>query len=574
MKIWSFFCLALLQAALAVSLSASTPGRELSADSLAAQVDSLILPLIKPGGPGCVVAVIRDGRIVFERGYGLANLEWNIPNSPGTVFQLASVSKQFTAACALLLAEEGKLTLDDDIRKWIPEMRDYGRRITVRNLLNHTSGIRDYESLMPVAGLRYDLAYEPQEIFDFINRQSALDFAPGEKYSYSNSGYILLAEIVRRAGGLSLGQSAEQRIFGPLGMQHTCYYDTRYQVIKNRATGYDLDTDRMIYNAGQSDTYTLGPAGVFSTVEDLALWDRNFYEPRIGGPHFLETMLARPVLTGGDTSNYACGLEHGTHRGLPTLSHTGWWAGYLSFMVRFPEQRTTIILLANSTSDVSPSGNCYKIADRYLYDQFPADQRPDLASKAAPPAEPAEVAVDPALFDRFVGRYEIGHRDAVINVSRDGDRLLGQFSGQVRFQLFPESDSTFFLKIDRVRMKFRRDETGKVNNLTWCQGGREIQLNRIESSMAAEEIDCYCGEFRSEDLQTTWSVTRDGVWLLVHSSLKLIDLTGEDILLQKNGDLFCLSDLKLQFIRDGAGQVSGFELTRARNTWKIDFTRR
>jgi len=577
MKNRFILCLAMLQTLLAVSLFALAPDRNLSADSLAARVDSLIIrqnPLFKPGGPGCAIAVIRDGKIVFERGYGLANLDWAIPNSPTTVFQIASMSKQFTAACIVLLAEDGKLSLEDDIRTWLPETRDYGKKITIRNLLNHTSGIRDYESLMVSAGMRYDLAWEPREIFDFIVRQSALDFVPGEKFSYSNSGYILLAEIVHRATSLTLGQFAEQRIFKPLGMKNTLYYETLYQVVKNRATGYDRDFDRMIYTAGQSDTYTLGPAGVFTTVEDLALWDRNFYENRIGGPHFIETMLSRPVLTGGDTSNYACGLEYDIYRGLPTLSHSGWWAGYLSYMMRFPEQRTTIILLANSTSDIGPSVNCYKIADLYLYDQFPMDKRPAPEEKAATSAVHAEVAVDPAIYDQYAGRYQIGNLDMVATIARDGKRLMGQFTGQFRFQLFPESDSTFFLKIDEVQVKFRRDETGRVNTLLWYQRGREVPVNRIVSRLTGEELSQYCGDYRSEDLKTTWSITPEEGWLKVRSSLRTIDLTGEDLAFQKQGDLFCLSNMSLQFLRDGKGRISGFELTHQGCTWKVNFTRR
>jgi len=575
MKKRFILCLVLLLIVLTVSHDANAlaPDRISSADSLAACVDSLIIPQIKPGGPGCSIAVIRDGKIIFERGYGLANLDWAIPNSPTTIFHIASVSKQFTAACVVLLAEDGKLSLDDDIRSWIPEIRDYGQRITIRNLINHTSGIRDYESLMVTAGMRYDLAWEPHEIFDFIVRQQALDFAPGEKHSYSNSGYILLTEIVHRASGLTLGEFAEQRIFKPLGMKNTFYYEKLYQVVKNRATGYDCDFDHMVYTAGQCDTYTLGPGSVYTTVEDLALWDSNFYDNRIGGPHFIETMVSRPVLSNGDTLNYACGLEYGTHRGLHMLSHSGWWAGYLSYMVRFPEQRTTVILLANSTSDILPSRNCAKIADIYLYDQFPPDNRPVPEQKAVPPAMQVEAVVDPSVYDQYAGRYEIDNMAFVLIISRDSERLMGKFSGQFRFQLFPESDSTFFLKIDEAQVKFRRDETGRVNRLFWCQSGQENQLNRIVPSMTAEEISKYCGDYRCEDLQTTWRIAPEGSWLKVLSSLRTIELTGEDIILQKKDDLFILSNMSMQFSRDDKGQVSGFELNRQGTSWKVNFTR-
>lgn len=562
--------------ALAVSFEtvAFAADNTFSADSLAARVDSLIVPLIKPGGPGCSVAVVRDGKIVFERGYGLANLDWNIPNSPSTVFNIASLSKQFTAACVVLLAEEGKLSLDDDIRAWLPEVRDYGKKITIRHLINHTSGIRDYESLMPPAGMRYDLAWTPGEIHDFITRQSALDFAPGEKFSYSNSGYVLLARIIRKASGLTLAQFAEQRIFKPLGMADTFFYDDLYRVVKNRATGYDYVFDRGVYTTGQYDTYTTGPGGVYSTVGDLAIWDRNLTESRIGGPHFLETMLSRSRLTNGDTLKYACGLETGDYRGLPTWSHSGWWSGFLTHMLRFPEQKTTVILLANSTSDILPVKYCRKIADIFLYDQFPADKRPAPEAPAAPPAKHREAAVDPALYDRYAGRYQIGDMDAVFIVSRDGNRLMGQFAGQFRFELHPDSDSTFYLTVDEAEVKFLRDATGAVNRLLWCQGGQEAPFTRITPQMTAAQLRAWCGDYRSDDLRTTWSVIAEGGWLKVRSPMKTIDLTGEDILLRKKGDLFILSDLSLQFTRNGKGRVTGFELNRAGATWKIPFTRK
>jgi CubicO group peptidase (beta-lactamase class C family) len=543
-------------------------------DSLAARVDSLIVSQIKPGGPGCSIAVIREGKIIFERGYGLANLDWSIPNSPSTVFNIASLSKQFTAACVVLLDEEGKLSLNDDIRTWLPEIPDYGKKITILNLINHTSGIRDYESLMPPAGMRYDIPWEPRKIYDFIISQRELDFAPGEKFSYSNSGYVLLAEIIRKASGLTLAQFADQQIFKPLGMKNTFFYDDLYRVVKNRATGYDYIFDREVYTTGQNDTYTTGPGGVFSNVEDLALWDRNFTEKRIGGQHFMETLLTRGIQNNGDTLKYACGLETGNYRGLPTLSHSGWWAGFLSYILRFPEQKTTIILLANSTSDILPVKYCRKTADIYLYDMFPADKRPAPETPASPKKKSTEAVIDPIVYDAYAGRYQIGEMNAVFTVSRDNNRLLGQFNGQFRFQMFPESDSTFFLKIDEVQVKFPRDKNGRVNCLLWSQGGQEVPFNRIEAHMTAEQLRPYCGDYRSEDLQTSWSIVSDGGWLKVHSPMKTIDMTGDDILLQKKGDLFCLSDMSLQFNKDGKGLVNGFELNRPGASWKVKFVRR
>ncbi len=583
MKAWSFLCLALLQAALTVPLSASTPGRELSADSLAAQVDSLILPQLSPGGPGCVVAVIRDGKIVFERGYGLANLDWNIPNSPGTVFDLCSISKQFTAACVVLLAEEGKLSLDDDIRKWLPEMRDYGTKITLRHLLNHTSGIRDCNALMVAAGMDgMSTAWEPQQIFDLIFRQKALNFIPGEKFSYSNSGYDLLAEIVRRASGRTLGQFAEERIFRPLGMKHTFYYEKLRQVVKNRATGYEYAPDSLLYTTGFGDRiYGVGSGAAYSTVGDLALWNDHLYRNQLGGSHFLETMLTRPVLNSGDTSNYACGLEIDNHRSLPMVSHGGGQPGFMHFMAHFPRQQTTIIILTNGNT-IQVDRTSFKIADSYFYDQFPADQRPPKNKTVEPAAIPAEVAVAPELLEAYTGKYQINDLDLVRNVSREADKLFVQFNGLglPRFQLHAESDSSFITTImgNRIRVLFQRDETGRASRLLWRNQWQELPFARIdEPRMSAEELARYCGDYYSEELQTTWSIIAQDGGLVVHAPMREVtQMTGRDPLLPKQDGRFflCGIGMLLNFIPNDQGQAAGFELNFNEDFNKVIFTRK
>jgi CubicO group peptidase (beta-lactamase class C family) len=576
-------CLVLLESLLTVSLQARPADEKPSADSLAAQVDSLIVPLIQPGGPGCVVAVIRDGKTIFERSYGLANLDWNIPNSPATVFDLCSISKQFTAACVVLLAEEGKLSLDDDIRKWIPEMRDYGTKITLRHLLNHTSGIRDSNGLIVAANMDgMSTAWEPQQIFDLIFRQKALNFIPGEKFSYSNSNYDLLAEIVRRISGRTIGQFAEERIFQPLGMKHTFYYEKLRQVVKNRATGYDFAPDSMLYTSGFCDRiYGVGSGGVHSTAGDLALWNDNLYRNKLGGPHFLETMLTRPVLTSGDTSDYACGLQIGNHRGLPAVSHGGGQPGFMHNMIYFPRQKITIVIL-NNFNNIAVESISYDIADIYLDDQFPEDQRPPKKKAVEPSAMPAGVPVDPRLLDAYTGQYQINDLDLVRTVSREGAELFVQFNalGLPRLQLHAESDSSFNTIISdiKIRVLFQRDETGRVSRLLWRNRWQELPFERInEPRMSAEELARFCGDYYSDELQTTWNINAQDGGLVVHAPMKEIrQMTGREPLLRKKDGRFKLSGIGmlLNFIRDDKGQATGFELTFNEDFVKVMFTRK
>lgn len=238
------------------------------------KIDALFAQWNKPDSPGCALAVIKDGQVLYKRGYGIANLDHDIPISSKTVFNVASMSKHFTAIGVALLARQGKLSLDDDIRKYLPEMPQYSTPITIRHLIYHTSGIREYSHLMQLAGTRFQDA-PVEEIYQIIARQKELNFKPGEEYLYSNSGYLLLARIVQRVSGKSLREFAGENIFKPLGMSSTRFHDDHSEVIRNRATGYS--SRRVGGFAVESTTSdSVGDGGLFTTIDDLILWDRIF----------------------------------------------------------------------------------------------------------------------------------------------------------------------------------------------------------------------------------------------------------------------------------------------------------
>lgn len=369
--------------------------------------------------PGCALAIIRDGRIIFEKGYGLASLEHRVPITPKTVFNIGSISKQFAASSILLLAEEGKLSLDDNIRKYFPDFPDYGHPITIRHLLHHISGIRDYEALMVPANMPYDRNYTPEELYSFITRQRALNFVPGSEFSYSNSGYTLLALIVKKASGKSLGEFCRERIFGPLGMENSVFYEKMHAIIPNRATGHDRAGDGLV--AGLLDIYTVGASNLCTTVEDLARWDANFYTPRVGGAGFPEKLQTRGVLNSGETIHYARGLNISEYRGLRTVYHNGWWAGFGASLVRFPDQRFTVICLSNTTG-FNPYDLPYEIADFCLADQLKPKPAPAAAEKAVerakiPPVDVRELA-------RFAGTYVSDELNVTYTVTSGNGRLV------------------------------------------------------------------------------------------------------------------------------------------------------
>ena len=241
----------------------------------ATKVDAFLSQWDKNDMPGCGVGAVRDGRLVYKRGFGMANLDYDVPNTPSsTLFNLASASKPFTAMSITLLAQQGRLSLDDDIRKYVPEIPKYDETITIRHLIHHTSGIREYQALVFFSGLGTDNYYSDKAILNLLARQKNISFAPGAKYQYSNSGYFLLGVIVERVSGKSLRAFAEENIFKPLGMKNTRFYDNRFEVVKNRAAGYRVGPDKSI--RARSSLYDLvGAGGLLSTVEDLSLWEQN-----------------------------------------------------------------------------------------------------------------------------------------------------------------------------------------------------------------------------------------------------------------------------------------------------------
>ncbi len=286
-----------------------------NSDSLAAQTDKVFALWDKPDSPGCVCAVMREGEVVYSRAFGMANLELDVPLTPQSVFYIASVSKQFTAASIALLALRGQLSLDDNIRTYLPEMADFGDTITIRHLVHHISGIRNRGGLARLSGRTRTDHSNNTRTLALLSRQRTLNFRPGEEHLYSNSGYTLLAEIVERVSGQSLREFAEENIFGPLGMANTHFDDDYRTIVKHRVASYGQG-EQGLHRYLKPHRYNVGPGGLLSTVEDLLRWNRNFDDMTVGGPDFIDLMLTRGILNDGDTIDYAFGLVHEAYKGL------------------------------------------------------------------------------------------------------------------------------------------------------------------------------------------------------------------------------------------------------------------
>lgn len=337
--------------ALAVMLFAAGSARGQANATPSKWVDSIFVPFNKPGVPGCAVGVVQKGALTLSQGYGFADLRRRVPNTATSAFYVASLSKQFTAMSVVLLAQDGKLRLDDDIRRWVPEVPNLGH-ITLLDLLHHTSGLRDYYTLLGITGWRANELFTEQKLLEMVSRQRALNFTPGAEFLYNNTGYALLAVVVRRASGKSLRDFAAERIFIPLGMTHTQYRDDHSSVIDGEAIGYSQQGAGYAVSIPQLDV--VGDGGVFSTVDDLAKWDANLDSGLVGGKVGVAMLQTQGRLSDGRSTGYALGLNIGSYNGSRLVSHSGSFGGYQSTYLRFPDDHLSVITLCNiATSSAS-----------------------------------------------------------------------------------------------------------------------------------------------------------------------------------------------------------------------------
>lgn len=336
-----------------------------------AAIDDIFAQWNKPDVPGGALGVIANGKLIFSKGYGSADLEHNIKITPSSVFYIGSVSKQFVAFSILLLEERGKLSLDDTIQKFLPDFPEYQNPLTIRHLIHHTSGLKDFFTLMQRKGRSYLDHMSPDEVYGLLKSQNALNFIPGDQFLYSNSCYFLLAMIIEKVAGKSLKKFAKEAIFDPLGMQHTIFYDNITDLIKNKAFSYEKATDKEGFNNMIMRFDLVGSGGIYSTIEDLFLWDQNFYNNTLGkeGQHIIEKMHQEGLLNTGESCGYAFALNNGIYKGLKTVSHSGGLAGYRAQLMRFPEQNFSVILLSNR-GDTDPTKMCHQVADLFLKDKF------------------------------------------------------------------------------------------------------------------------------------------------------------------------------------------------------------
>jgi CubicO group peptidase (beta-lactamase class C family) len=424
-----------------------------------AQINQLFHEWNSATSPGCALGIIDHGELVYARGYGMANLELGVPITPDSVFYLASVSKQFTCTAILLLAEAGRLTLADNVRTYVPEVPDYGVTITVEQLMRHTSGLRDYLALGQLAGKRFADVWSEADFLQRVSRQRALNFAPGTQYLYSNTGYVLLSLIIKRVSGQSLGAFAQEQIFQPLGMTHTVFKEDYQQLIPNRVSGYSLADDGTLRNE-YHNLQVAGDGGLYSSVVDLARWDANFYANRLGqgSPALIQQLYSTVPLADGTPQSYALGLGHDSYRGLPIIKHGGGLNGARTQMVRFPEQRCTIICLANLTS-FDPEALIRRVADLYLADRL-GPQDATAADKATQPVV-TPLQLSAADLNVYCGHYDSAELAVGYDLTIEQEKLVLRYGDQGPIGLQP-TVTDHFGDDDERHFTFERDADGAV----------------------------------------------------------------------------------------------------------------
>jgi D-alanyl-D-alanine carboxypeptidase len=510
---------------------------------LASELDRLLSVRFPADGPGAAVVVVKDGRVIFRKGYGLANLELKTPMQPDMVFEIGSVTKQFTSTAILMLVEQGKLSLDDDLHRYLPDYPDKGAKISIENLLTHTSGIKSYTSDLKWRGMwRQDLTV--QQILD-ITKDDPLEFPPGTKWKYDNTGYILLGAIIEKVSGLSYADYVRKNIFEPLGMKHS-YYGSNSAVIPMRASGYSRNGGSWVNATYLSMTQPYAAGSLMSSVDDLAIWDAAVSAGKLLSKASWERAFTPYKLANGDDTHYGYGWSIDAYDGHSIVRHNGGIFGYVSEVLRLSKEHLYVAMLTNSDGHNFDTG-------------FVATELAAVAI-GEPYREPAQVRRDPKEFDAYVGTYR--NSDQTLGtVKREGDRLFAQRNGLPRLEMFASSDHGFFFKDSFVRLAFEKDASGNVAALVISRpnGAKEraTRINEplpaapIETNVPADVLRRYVGDYQLAP-GFVLSVTLEGEQLMSQA-------TGQQkvAIFPKSDSEFFLKvvDAQISFITDPSGNV-------------------
>ena len=519
-------------------------------DSVTRKIDSLFSRYTTTT-PGCAVAIIKNENVVFKKGYGMSNLEYNVPITPSSIFHIASESKQYVAFCMLLLEQQGKLSIDDDIRKYLDYVPDLGKKITIRHLIHHTSGLRDQWQLLAHAGWQLDDVITQEHIIKLVSKQKALNFEPGEEHLYCNTGYTLMAEIVKKASGLSLREYTDKYIFKPLEMNNTHFHDNYREIVPNRTYSYSPGGPNG-YSHSVLSYSTVGATSLFTTVEDEAKWLMNYENGKVGGKELLQKMYSQGILNNGKKLTYAFAINMGDYNGWKEIGHGGGDAGFRTYATRFPEQQLGIIVFSNLAS-FNSYGMAMQVAELLLP---PKEKKSDNALTLA----------DSNLLKKLVGRY-VSPRGGSLNLSWNNGKLVnrpaGQTTGGTEWKLAVKENNKYQLN-DGPFLKFETSSStdSAARIILENPNGFTEFFRQPAIVLKKEETATYTGTYYNEETDAAYTViAKDGELILQHRKFADAKLTaiGTD---QFSCPNWWMSNLK--FIRDKKGVITGFEVNAGR----------
>ena len=530
--------------ALVLAATSTAAAQQLTSNEIA-RVDSVFANLSTTAGPGCALGVSRDGNLVYSRGYGMANLETGTAITPASIFHVASISKQFAAFSVALLAEEGKLSLDDDIRKYLPEIPAYAHPITIRHLIHHTSGLRDQWSLLAMADWRGDDLITEDDVLAIVSRQKELNFRPGDEYVYSNTGYTLLAVITKRVSGKSLRQFADERIFQPLGMTNTHFHDDHTMVVPGRTSAYNpRQGGGWMVSIPVFDTY--GATSLFTTVADLLKWEQNFADAKVGGRALVEKAQQPTTFNDGRPHNYGYGLSIENYRGMRLVGHSGADAGYRADVIRFPEAGLAVDVLCNAGNS-GPGGLSRRVADILLEKQL----KPVVAASTGP------IVVNGQQVTRLAGLYRRRGIDEVYDfTSKEGKITLMPFNMTIR----PVKTDSFTVEGGPIQI-VTEGTAGPATGIRVYVGNDPVrEFDRVPRFMPTPaELDAFTGTWYSDELDVRYKITRKDSTLSVNMRRR-----GKLDMRPTFPDAFSVGGLgTIRFIRE-KGRISSFRVTQGR----------
>ena len=521
--------------------------------TLTDKVDTVFAQWNTSSSPGCALAVVKDGRIIYEHGYGMANLELGIAITPQSVFDIGSVSKEITAMAMLLLVQDGKISLDDNIRKYLPEIPDYGNPITIRHMLHHTSGLRNYDDLFDLVGIPEADLTTDRDALELTARQKGVNFKPGEEFLYSDTNFFLMSQIIKRVTGQTLRQFAQERIFGPLEMTSTHFHDDHTMIVPRRATGYAPHTGGG-FEMDMSNFEQLGDGSVMTTVEDMFKWDQNFEHPQVGGPDAIRQLTTPGKLNNGQPIPYGMGLFIDHYRGLNWIHHSGEWVGYRAAFSRFPDQHFSTILMCNCVGSMEPMAMAKRVADIYLAGDFSQSEKDNSAAMYSRAS-----AVD---LKQYIGMYWSQSKGALRKFELDGSKLVMTAPGMT-YNMLPTGDGQFeSLETDsehRDKYIFRKAKTGGLELEAW-EGGAPTIYTAVKGKPAdPSSLDAYTGDYSNDELRSVWRIVVDNGKLIRQQWM------AEDQELQPAFADGFVSDLSegqflMHFNRDASGKVTSFDV--------------